>query len=103
MANKAPHYIVILESGKVWSTPYTTLRDIMRGIFREHQSAGTNWDRPKMLIRNAVVVIDDALADVAWTLGQKETAIRRTAEVETDKIFAKFTADYDFEETGDDE
>lgn len=42
---------------------------IMDAIYTEYISAGGNWNRPKMLVRNGEIVVHDGLANLAWDYG----------------------------------
>ena len=63
---------VIRESGRADfypNYPYFTLLGV---IYNEYMTAGSNWDRPNMLLLDGKIVVPEGLADLAWDYGQRD-------------------------------
>lgn len=64
-------YAVIYGNGRA-----ETMKDgdtywsVLDSVYREYQSAGGNWNRPVMLLRNGKVVVEKGLANLAWNYGR---------------------------------
>lgn len=46
---------------------------ILDSVYVAYQSAGGNWNRPVMLLRNGKVVVEKGLADLAWNYGREKS------------------------------
>ena len=44
---------------------------VLSVIAHEYGSAGSNWDRPNMLLMNGRVVVSEGIADIAWKYGDR--------------------------------
>lgn len=68
---KGENYTVIRLSGKTEFYPDADYFSILSSISHEYGSAGSNWDRPNMLLLNGKVVVSEGIADIAWNYGQR--------------------------------
>lgn len=85
------NFTVIKLSGR---TEFSSDRDfftILSMIGHEFASAGSNWDRPNMLLMNGKVVIEDGLADIAWKYSERN---RELHEEIRRKIQSEFAPDW---------
>jgi hypothetical protein len=78
------HYTIIRQSGRSENVrDGHTYWDVLSTIYNEFQGAGGNWDRPKMLLLNAEVVVADGLANAAWEYGKHLYDARAKAVTDT--------------------
>lgn len=94
MTAKVHHYLVVTRSGRPWlggsvspgltstDDPEATYWSILQKIFTEYQSAGSQWDRPWVLMLDGRIVVEGELSEVAWDyctkLREAEKLIRQS-------------------------
>ncbi len=84
----AAHYTIIRHSGRAENVKEGhSYWDVLSSVYTEFQSAGGNWDRPKMLLLNANVVVPDKLADLAWEYGQALREAQSKAVASTRELY----------------
>lgn len=77
MTPTSPHnfavknYTVIRLSGHAKYYKHTDYFKILDEIYVEYLSAGSQWDRPNILLMEGKVVIPEDLAAVAWNYGTR--------------------------------
>ena len=84
---KELNYTIIKKSGRTEWMPETTYREVLSRVYLEYLSAGSNWDRPNMLIVNGKVVVESGLADAAWAYGTFERGLRDETERKLSETF----------------
>jgi len=81
-------FAVIRESGRATTMPSdASYHKILHDIGVEFQSAGGNWDHPKMLLRNGVVVVEKGLADRGYEYLKKLRAGEKRAREAAEEAF----------------
>lgn len=91
MSRKQPNFTIIKESGR---TEFFTDRDyfgILSSIYHEYMSAGSNWDRPNMLLMDGKIVISEKLSEIAWSYGQRNRDLHSKL---TETMRNEFTPDW---------
>jgi hypothetical protein len=66
----ADKFVVVTVAGYPTTYDNKTYWQVLADIHMQYMSAGGNWDRPNMLIRNGEVVIASDLASEAYKYGQ---------------------------------
>lgn len=88
---KNPVFLVITREGRAWTRMKmegATYHGILASIYEEYQTAGGNWDRPTILMRDGKIVVPEKLADIAWSYGSE----LRTAQTEAERcVRARYT------------
>lgn len=78
------YYTIIRSSGRSENVKDNkSYWDVLSDVYNEYQGAGGNWDRPKMLLLNAEVVIAEGLASLAWEYGKHLHEARAKAVADT--------------------
>lgn len=75
--SKHTNFTIIKESGR---TEFFTDRDyfsILSSIAHEYGSAGSNWDRPNMLLMNGKIVVSEKLSEIAWDYGERNRELHQ--------------------------
>lgn len=88
---KGENYTIIKLSGRTEFFPDADYYSVLSNVFHEYMSAGSNWDRPNMLLFNGRVVMTEGLADLAWNYGERNRALHE--EIHT-KIRAEFAPEW---------
>lgn len=88
---KKHNYTVIRENGRSEFFPESEYFSILANIAAEHMSAGSNWNRPNMLLMDGKVVVEKGLADLAYKFNRYRN--EKQAECEAD-VAEKFTPEW---------
>lgn len=81
MSQKKHRYTVIRRSGNTKVFDDAPYFGVLRSCFHEHQSGGSNYDHPNMLLRDGEVVVEKDLCDLAWDYcTQFDKEVAETAE-----------------------
>lgn len=80
-------FTIIRNSGRSDFSDTTTYFDILSSVALEYMSAGSNWDRPNMLLLNGEVVIDSGLSEIAWEFGKRKSMIYKNASEQLQSEF----------------
>lgn len=65
------NYTIIRESGRTDFVADASYFTILTSVSTEYRSAGGNWDRPNMLLRNGKIVVTEGLSEIAWQYGKR--------------------------------
>lgn len=68
---KGDNYTIIKDSGRTEFIANGDYFSILSSIAHEYGSAGSNWDRPSMLLLNGRIVVSEGIAEIAWKYGQR--------------------------------
>lgn len=85
-------YTVVTEKGLTSVHRDATYTSVLGIVYREYKSAGGDWDRPNMLLRDGKVVVHEGLADKAWEFGEYESKAYEKARIDVE---GKFTPDWE--------
>lgn len=89
---KCQNWTIIKESGRTEFKPDDDYYSILSSVGRDYMSAGSNWDRPNMLLLNGKVVIGTGLADVGYRYERRN---RELHEAINRKIRDEFKPDWE--------
>ena len=82
--SKGQNFTVIRLSGKTEFIHNGDYLGLLSNISHEYGSAGSNWDRPNMLLLNGKIVVSEGLSEIAWDYGkcsrELHEALQRTLE-----------------------
>lgn len=88
---KTQNFTIIKESGRTEFYSDIDYYGILSSIAHEYGSAGSNWDRPNMLLLNGKIVVPEGLAGIAWKYGQRNRDLHNEIHA---KIRAEFKPDW---------
>lgn len=89
--SKGQNFTVIRLSGRSEYFQDGDYFTILSGIAHEFGSAGSNWDRPNMLLLNGKVVIPEGIADIAWEYGSRDRELHEGVRF---TLRSEFTPDW---------
>ena len=84
---KTDYYVVICESGRSQLFENKTYWQVLDVLFDAHQSGGSNYDRPKILVYNGNVVVEKGLCEIAWKYGSGLRDAYEEARKKVQKVF----------------
>lgn len=85
------NYTIIRLSGRTEYFPDADYYGVLGNIYHEHMSAGSNWDRPNMLLMNGKVVVSEDVTDIAWKHGERNRQLHNELR---DKLRKEFQPDW---------
>lgn len=87
-------FTVITQNGRADVRDTGDYFSVLSRIYDEYGRAGSNWDRPNMLLINGEVVIPSGLADIAWSYGHDYSVSQTKMSKEVhDRHFPAFLKD----------
>lgn len=73
----AMNFTVVRLSGRPEFYNTATYFDVLDKVAVEYGSAGSNWDRPNMLLLNGKVVVKSGLSETAWKWRERSRELQR--------------------------
>ena len=71
MSKEKPIPVTMTATGRVKEySAGTDIQAVLESVYAEHQSAGSNWDRPEQLFIGGKCVVPTGLTDLAWEYGK---------------------------------
>lgn len=71
MVKPKQNFTIIRLSGRTEFFADADYFGVLANISLEYGSAGSQWDRPNMLLLNGKVVVAEGIADIAWKFGER--------------------------------
>lgn len=86
------NWTVIKESGRTEFYQDTDYFSVIAAVGHQYMRAGSNWDRPNMLLLNGRVVVESGLAGLGYKYVQRS---RELHEEFTKKLNDEFAPDFE--------